>query len=380
MKLRRCHGAGVAIALWLAILGLIPGFDLTAQERAAWKVDWDRTVEAAKKEGQVNVYATLGPHLFVEEFQKAYPAIKVSGVFGRSSDLLQRIYAERRAGRYVTDVRIGGGGRDLLKLITAKMADPVKPLLLLPEVTDESKWWQGRHRYADPDGQYFFVFVGAPQPGSVSYNTKIVNVREFRSFEDFLHPRWKGKMLVRDPRATGPGGGAMRFFYHNPELGPRFIRRLFSEMDITITRDERLATDWLARSKYAICFFCRGIPVAKRQGLPVEAFGTLKEGAGLTSEGGIISPVNRPPHPNAAKLFINWTLSREGQIAYQQHSAKAEGTASDSLRIDIPKDEVSPEERRREGVNYIDVDSPERRDMAPILKIIDEALAEGKKG
>lgn len=373
MKLHRRTGR-VAMALRLFILGLIPGSLSFAQEKAAWKTDWNRTVEAGKKEGQVNVYATLGPHLFIEEFQKAYPAIKVVGVFGRSSDLLQRLYAERRAGRYAADVRIGGGGRDLIQLINSKMADPVKPQLLLPEVVDESRWFEGRHRCADPDGQYFFVFIGSPQPGSVSYNTKIVNAREFRSFEDFLQPKWKGKIQARDPRATGPGGGALRFFYHNPSLGPRFISRLFSEMDITITRDERLATDWLARGKFAICFFCRGIPLAKRQGLPVEAFGTLKEGAGLTSAGGIISLVNRPP----AKLFLNWALSREGQMAYMRHSA-TEGEVPDSLRIDIPKDDVSPTELRHEGVNYIDVDSPERRDMGPIFKVLEEALAEAKK-
>lgn len=346
---------------------------------ADWRLEWNRTVEAGKKEGQVNVYATLGPHLFIDEFQKAYPAIKVVGVFGRSSDLVQRMMAERRAGRYVTDVRIGGGGRDLIKLITTKVADPVKPQLLLPEVLDESKWWEGRHRYADPDGQYFFVFVGAPQPGSISYNTKIVDPKEFSSFWDFLNPKWKGKMEARDPRATGPGGGALRFIYHNPDLGPKFIRRLFSEMDITVTRDERQATDWLARGRFAICFFCRGIPVARRQGLPVEAFGTLKEGAGLTSEGGMVSLANRPPHPNSARLFINWLLSREGQITYQRHSAKAEGSAPDSLRIDIPKDQVPPEELRREGVRYIDVDDPERRDMAPIFKVLEEALSEKKQ-
>jgi iron(III) transport system substrate-binding protein len=378
MKLRR-PGTEVAMVLWLSILGPAPNALSFAQERPAWKAEWEKVVEAAKKEGQVTVYATLGPHLFVEDFQKAYPSIRVVGVFGRSSDLVQRIYAERRAGRYVADVRIGGGGRDLIQLIHTKVADPLKPQLLLPEVADESKWFEGRHRYADPHGQYFFVFIGSPQPGSVSYNAQMVDAREFKSFEDFLHPKWKGKIQARDPRATGPGGGALRFFYHSPNLGPGFIRRLFSQMDLTITRDERLATDWLARGKFAICFFCRGIPVAKRQGLPVEAFGTLKEGAGLTSAGGIISLVNKPPHPNAAKLFLNWALSREGQIAYMRHSGAEQGEVPDSLRIDIPKDEVSPAERRHEGVTYIDVDSPERRDMEPIFKVIEEALGEANK-
>ena len=93
----------------------------------------------------------------------------------------------------------------------------------------------------------------------------------------------------------------------------------------------------------------------------------------------MVSLANRPPHPNTAKLFINWLLSREGQIAYQRHSAKAEGSAPDSFRIDIPKDEVPPEELRREGVRYIDIDDPERRDMAAIFKVLEEALSEAAK-
>jgi iron(III) transport system substrate-binding protein len=361
--------------VWASILS--PEAAATAQEKAGWKAVWEKTVEAAKKEGRVHIYFTVGSHLVTDEFEKLYPEIKVVRIIGRSSELVQRIWHERRAGKYIADVRVGGGGRDVTSLY--EFSDPIKPILILPDVVDESKWWEGRHHYADPPMKYFFVFIGTAQTGSINYNTELVNPKEFVSFYDFLNAKWRGKIVARDPRVTGPGGGAMRFFYHNPALGPRFIRRLFSEMDITIGRDERQTTDWLGRGKFAICFFCRGIPIAKRQGLPVESFGLMKEGAGLASKGGIISLINRAPNPHAAKVFINWLLSREGQLAYQEVSAKSEGSADDSMRMDIPKDLVNPDERRREGVRYIDVDSPELRDMSPIFKILEEALAEAKK-
>jgi ABC-type Fe3+ transport system substrate-binding protein len=65
----------------------------------------------------------------------------------------------------------------------------------------------------------------------------------------------------------------------------------------------------------------------------------FKEGGGLVQQFGTLSFVDRAPHPNAAKVFINWLLSRRGQIALQRSQANAESPA-DSLRIDIPKDEV----------------------------------------
>jgi iron(III) transport system substrate-binding protein len=351
-----------------------------AQSKPKWQSDWDKTVEAAKREGQVTVYVTLGPDQAIGAFEKAYPDIKLVKVAGRSAQIAQRILAERRAGRYLVDLTIGGGAVNLAQFYAAKMLDPVKPLLLLPEVVDESRWWEGKHKYLDAEEQYIFVFVGVAQNGSIHYNTKLVHPAEFKSLWDFVNPKWRGKIVARDPRAPGPGGGATRFLYHHPEIGPKFLRRLLGEMQITLTRDERLPTDWLATGKFAICFFCREILIAKRQGLPVDSFGLMKEGAGLTSQGGTLALIDGAPHPNAAKVFINWFLSVEGQTTYQTILAKVEGSAPDSLRIDIPKDGVSPEERRLAGVRYVDVDTPERRDMRPIFKLLEETLADsGKK-
>jgi len=361
------------------ILSLLWASPVSAQPKSEWQAEWEKTVEAAKKEGWVNVYVTLGPDQVISAFQKAYPDIKARVVAGRSAQIAQRILAERRAGQYLADMEIGGGAVNLAEFYAAKILAPVKPLLVMPDVVDESRWWQGKHRYLDSEGKYIFVFVAVAQTGSVYYNSQLVNPKEFRSFWDFLQPKWKEKIEARDPRVPGPGGGAIRFFFHNPELGPKFIRQLFSEMEITLTRDERQATDWLANGKFTICFFCREIPIAKRQGLPVDSFGIMKEGAGLTSQGGTLALIDRAPHPNAAKVFINWFLSRQGQIAYQSILAKVEGSAPDSLRTDIPKDEVAPDERRVSGVSYVDVDTPERRDMRPIFKLLEETLAESRK-
>lgn len=174
----------------------------------------------------------------------------------------------------------------------------------------------------------------------------------------------------------------MRFFYHHSELGPAFIKRLFGEMDVTLFRDRRQGTDWLAVGKFPLCFFCNSADVARahRQGLPVAKFEPMKEGAALTSRQGIVGLVNRAPHPNAAKVFVNWFLSREGQITLLQAVASAGGNPPDSLRIDVPKDDVLPEDRRIEGVKYIELDVPGKMEMEPILKIFREASVGAGKG
>jgi len=352
----------------------------------SWQTKWGKTVAAARKEGRVNLYITnWGIILRDKSFEKAYPGIKVVGVTGRGSQIRQRILTERRAGKYIADVISGGTSTTLIALYPNSMLDPIKPALILPEVVDESLWWKGQHSYLDPEHQYVLRYTGTPQYGSIAYNSNLVDPKEFKSFWDFLNPKWKGKILVRDLRAPGPGGLASRVLYYHPKVGPDFIRRLLTEMDVTFFRNIRQSIDWLGKGRYAICFFChRGfLRQAKLQGLPVGMFGAMKEGVGLSVQAGTLSLMNRAPHPNAARVFINWYLSREGQLTLLRATAKAGGAGGntpDSLRIDIPKDMVPLENRRVEGYDYFDVDSrPEWRDRRPIRKIVAEVMAKKKK-
>ncbi|HEX2226640.1 MAG TPA: ABC transporter substrate-binding protein, partial [Candidatus Binatia bacterium] len=287
--------------------------------------------------------------------------------------------AERRAGKFLADVVSAGGVTTYQQLHVAKVFDPIKPALLLPEITDTSKWYEGKHHYNDPEDQYVFSYVGSATYGSVNYNSQLVDAKEFKSYWDLLNPKWKGKIISRDIRAPGPGSGNARLFYYLPDVGPSFIRKLYGEMDVTLFRDYRQGSDWLAVGKAAICFFCE-VDVSKQQGLPVDTFGprVFKEGAGLVQQFGTLGLVNRAPHPNAAKVFLNWLLSRRGQIALQKNMANTENPA-DSLRIDIPKDDVPVLSRRVDGVKYLDTSRPEWQDMKPILDVMNEALkAAGK--
>jgi iron(III) transport system substrate-binding protein len=354
-------------ALIFAVSLLLP--DRGAAAETSRRSEWERIVAAAEKEGQHVIYlgGAASQTKIEEAFQSAYPKIKVTAVAGRGSQFGPKIIAERRAGKYLVDIFVGGRGTAHAILYPAKVLAPIQPLLVLPEVLDQSKWWQGKHRYVDAEGKHIFAFVGNGTFVELRYNTNLVSPKEFTTYWDLLNPKWKGKIVATDPRMNGMDTPVV-FFYYHPKLGPEFMRRLYGEMDVTIARDYRQPIDWLAAGKFAVCIPCntRETEKAIKQGLPLGETLELKEGGTLSAGGGTVSFIDKAPHPNAAKLFVNWLLSREGQIEFQKRDG------SDSFRIDIPKHNVSPENRRIEGRDYFEGDDPRFSDRRPADKLLNE--------
>src|SRR4029453_5895407 len=150
-----------------SLLGLAGG------PKAAWQADWDKTLKPAEEERELVIYMTQAfEPAFQETFQKKYPKIKVTMVTGRGPELSQRIMSERRAGRYIVDLYVSGNITPLTVFHRAKILEPIKPLLLLPEVVDTSGWFEGKHHYDGPENRYIFVFEGTPRSGEITYNTK----------------------------------------------------------------------------------------------------------------------------------------------------------------------------------------------------------------
>ena len=359
----------------LFLMEAISGSVRTVDAQQNWQSKWEETVQAAKKEGQVTILVSYDA--FLQEFKREYPEIKVVSVTGKGSVLYPRIMAERRAGKNLADVMISGAFPPYPEMHAAKILDPIPPALILPAVKDTSKWFEGKHEYVDHDGKYVFLHTSNPRGGSASYNTKLVDPAGFKSYRDFLDPKWKGKMVAFDPQA---GRSQIRFLYFNPKLGPKYLRQLFGGMDITISRNRRQPVDWLSVGKYYICLFCQRITVAKSQGLPVDQMIVRwKEGIDMSAKGyGALSLINRHPHPNAAKVFINWFLSPKGQLAFQRSFHPAD--APNSRRVDISKDYLPVTSRREKGVKYINMEQPEwLKRKADVTNFVKKVLRESGK-
>jgi ABC-type Fe3+ transport system substrate-binding protein len=365
---------GLRRLLLAAILLLIFAGLANSGEASGWQAEWQRTIEEAKKEGQLSLYGGLEithPDI-VSAFGKAFPFVKITSASGRAADMVTRIVAERRADKYLADITASGpnGPRTLY---LGKMLDPITPALILPEVTDVTSWYGGRHWFADPENKYIFMFEGTIVSTGLSYNTKLVSADAIQSYWDLLDPKWKGKLLGLDPRAAALPTPVL-ILYHRQGLGPGFLRRFYTETDITLFRDRRQGTNWLATGKFPLCHLCRDIDKAVQQGLPVDEIAPdkLKEGGTIGGGGSsVVALVNRAPHPSAAKLFINWYLSREGQSVWQKVMNVKEVEASDSMRVDIAKDEVLPDGRRVPGREY---QVTGFLDPEPVQKLLQEIL------
>lgn len=146
-----------------------------------------------------------------------------------------------------------------------------------------------------------------------------------------------------------------------------YFRELVKQKPV-IVRDYTVAVESVVRGKYPVGFLLHEEVALKyiADGAPVDMV-SLKEANVISRAAKAISLFNKAPHPNAAKVFINWFLSKEGQIAAQ----KAMG--DHSARLDIPPEGVITRKMRVSGIDYRDVgmDSEEatvkRGERYPIL-------------
>ena len=354
-----------------------------ASNGAAADAQWEKTLAAARAEGQVTIYGgeEITHHEILGAFQKRYPKIKVVSVSGHL-EVMQRIIAERRAKKYLVDL-YSYGPNAARTAYTAKFLAPIKPLLMLPEVTDNSGWYGGQHHYRDPDDKYIFVYEGTPGTPGMAYNTKLLKSLEgIDSFWDVLDPKWKGKLGFYSYGRGNSVPTPMLTLYYNPDVGPKFLERLFQDMDLTISRDRRQATNWLARGKYPLCFMCRDVEKAQRQGLPVAVYPAerIKEAGALGSgNSSVLTYLKNAPHPNASAVFANWFLSKEGQSTWQRVMNEVVVESSNSMRTDISKDDVLASAKRIDGRTYKMLDFLDPRPVSKFYwKLLKEAARKKK--
>jgi iron(III) transport system substrate-binding protein len=320
-----------------------------ARAQEGWEKQWNQILEAGQKEGKV-VVATSPDEVMREiaaKFKARY-GITVEHLAGRSTETIERVRRERAAGITTVDIFMSGIENMVWELYPEKFIDPLKPLLLLPEVTDGAKWKKRKVPFVDPEERYVV------QPfSSVSemlfINTDHVKREEMRSARDLLNPKWRGKISTDDPTVTGSGLTRASIFY--AQLGEDFVKQLYVDQKPVRSRDRRQYIDWLARGTYPICLNCREYDMRTllKESFPLVEIFELSDVRTWVAPGPWnIAVANKAPHPNAAAVFANWMLTKEGLEIYSR------GAGSVTVRSDVDESFLRREIIPRPGVNYFD--------------------------
>ena len=310
----------------LTLLLLMPS-PLRAQ--TGQSADWDRTLEAARKEGKVTVSIPASPELrkqLEDGFKKRY-GIEVEVFTARAGTAVRRMADEFKAGVRYFDLHIGGSSSLVSGMLDEGILDPLEPWLVLPEVKDPKQWWGG-HMWVDSAKRHAYMFQ-AYLTESIWYNADLAKPGELKSYDDFLDPKWKGKIGFLDPRSPGAGDSQWSFIWSTK--GDEFLKKLVAQ-DLFLGRDQRVLAESLAKGRVGVMIGLTHysfVPFIKA-GLPVKSLSQLKEGTYGTGGSGNLAVIKNPAHPNATKVFVNWLLSREGQ----ELVSKALGQATRRLDVD----------------------------------------------
>ena len=149
---------------------------LSAQShKANWQNEWDKTIDAAKREGRVVVSVPTSAELrkeFETGFQKRYPGIDLELSVARGASNINKIVEEDKAGVRSFDLHIGGTTSIVTGPLTQNLLEPIPPWMLLPEVRDAKNWWGG-HIWVDNAKRYIYSFT-AYITETVWYNSNLV--------------------------------------------------------------------------------------------------------------------------------------------------------------------------------------------------------------
>ncbi len=316
--------------------------------------EWNDIVAAAKREGMVVVVGPQGNETreaLTLGFQKKYPEIKVEHSSAAGAQLPPKLLAEQKAERYSVDLLVQGTTTVINGLIPVKAVIPIQPYLVGPSSRESAPWFNKKFSFADEAGQYNLVMSVYILPSFV-FNPNLVAAKEINAWKDLLAPKWKGKLVMRDPRLAGGGLAIATLWYVNPKLGKEFIQKIFTAQELALSRDDRQLLDFVGQAKFPIAIGPSEV-LAKEwigKGLPVRQMNpeALQEGALTTAGNGALSIPKNPPHPNALKVYLDYLLSKEGQTEW----SKAIGFAS--LRQDVPRDHVAKYLIPKEGVQYLE--------------------------
>ncbi|HUK40585.1 MAG TPA: extracellular solute-binding protein [Candidatus Acidoferrales bacterium] len=254
-------------------------------------------IEAAKKEGSLMIYNSMTPsqmQLIINAFRTKYPFIEVKVYRAVGERLLTKIFTEAQAGRHDFDILQSGDTQAyFLK----------KKNLLIKYVSSEVKYLP--RIYVDPEGYWAAMYS---MPKIIGYNTRMLKKAEVpRTDEELLNPKWKGK-IATDNTKPEPFFWIMERMGH--EKGIAYLKKLAAQ-EMRFYAGLSLLTSLLAAGEFPLGLYTylHSVEEAKSKGAPVEWVAQDR----VFTKFQPVSVAAKAPHPNAAKLYVDFGLSLEGQ-------------------------------------------------------------------
>jgi ABC-type Fe3+ transport system substrate-binding protein len=332
----------------------------TMDPNGTFQKQWADLIDAAKKEGSVVIASGGAPSRqyrpTVTAFEKKF-GIKAQISSGSAIDTTNRILAERRAGKFTTDVGLISIREHEQRLVPSGSLTPLEPQLIYPDVVDVSNWFGGRHWYGDSQGKYVLIYHASIEDSwKAWYNTDKISeadIQTIKSQWDFFNPRWKGKI---EGQGLGDPSGIRQMVnsWLAPDRGPKWVQTYLLDAGVTFSDDRRILETWLVGGRFplkAVSLSEEELRDLENNGIHIKQLHLDMERGALQASGSgcCISMFDKAPHPNAAKLFVNWFLSKEGQTLTHTtipHLDRA------TLRNDVPPGLAEPEHLRVPGKNY----------------------------
>lgn len=274
-------------------------------------------LDEAFREGQLVHYAPdteTAQAQYLAEFRKMFPQIQTNFLRLQTGALYARLNAERQARTYVPD--------SLILTEIGFALDFQKRGGYAQYMSPELKHYKPQEK-STPEGYYTWdnlIIAG------IAYNPNVVKPEEApKSWKDLLNPRWANLINVKLSTSglqhstwyTLRERYGAEFWTRFGELKPRGFDSYVQQFDRTVSGQDHIA----ATGQYS------GYLIAKAKGAPIE-FVIPEEGLNVTP--GVIGVVDKAPHPNVARLFVDWYLGVPGQIAMTR------STMNYSPRADVP--------------------------------------------
>ena len=331
--------------LSLLLIFFLPGLARGGSASPAWG-PIDRIEAEARKEGKLVIYAAPGhanadaQTALAQIFKEKY-GVTIEWTSLSARDIGPRVMAEQRTQQYAADLAMSGIAGNYTELKPKGYLLPI----LAPSTLEKGVWRLDPAAATPKERDWLFINVYLSP--SFLINTKLVLPREEpKSYKDLLDPKWKGKVVYQVPWVGGTGSGWFRATYR--ALGSDYMRALAKQVALVPNVND--PPDAVVRGQYPIALspsLERGRQLVE-EGAPVK-FVEPKEGLRLGTNG--VELIANAPHPNAAKLFLHWFYTREGQTIYARNNRAV------SVRKDVPQDYLPSDQRYVEGQRFMMADA-----------------------